>query len=72
MNMRPTQENQAMIWSYINSIRNKEKRNCARAYLFWIQNGAFGDPPEGGCSVMAQQAVRWNINEMITRETTKC
>jgi hypothetical protein len=50
------------IWNYINTIRNKEKRNYARAYLFWLQNGAYGPAPEGGCSVMAQQAVRMNID----------
>lgn len=51
------------VWDYINTIRNEQKRNYARAYLFWLQNGELGDPPTYGCSFMAAQAVRQHLGQ---------
>ncbi len=58
-------EKLAEMYKYTNSIRNKNKRDYANAYVSYLRNGGYGNEPErNNLSGMGAQAVRIQINAM--------
>lgn len=53
------------VRSYVNRIRNKNKKSYARRYYAWLQSGESGpEPDEGNLSAMAAQGVRMSLAEL--------
>jgi hypothetical protein len=52
------------IRKYINAIKNPAKKEYAKLYFVSKVTGA-GSPKHPGCSVMAAQAVRMNIDALL-------
>lgn len=52
---------------YVQAIKNTAKQCYARDYLEWItSNSPLRSPPRYECSVMAAQAVRMNIDRLLS------
>ena len=56
------------IGAYIRRIRNKHKRNYALTYYLY-KRGRNPKPDIDNLSVMAQQAVRMNIDSLLEQKT---
>lgn len=55
---------------YIRAMRSKAKKAYAVAYLRWIIDGEQGDGPSSdGLSIMAAQAVRMSLHELVPGPT---
>ena len=53
-----------VVHRYVNFLSGRAKREYARAYVAWVQNGAIGVEPEYACSLDAAQAVRQQIDKL--------
>lgn len=54
------------IYSYLNRIRNDEKRCYGFVYLAWLRNGcAAVEPERNNLSYLAAQSVRMRLVEML-------
>jgi hypothetical protein len=56
---------------YIRRIRNRQKREYARAYLFYVLKGKRGgEPSRGTLSYMGAQAVRMQLDSIFANDGT--
>ena len=64
MNLKPADK-------YVRCIRNQEKQQYAYQFLYWLRHGEQGEEPDErsvACSVIAAQAVRMNLRELIYKD----